>query len=108
MHLFMLQIFFFCCTYDSIGKRMWEMLFQACSDTKHLILFVALHGNNLLYCRCSLGQCACFIKYNVLCLGQCFKIIGSFYKNPLTACSSDSCKETKGNADNESTWTTDN
>ena len=64
MHFLVGKILFLRCVDHCFCHRVREMLLQAGSDTKQLILALLAEGNNLCNGRSCLGQGTCLIKYN--------------------------------------------
>ena len=62
-------------------------IFQQCFFR---IVFLRINSGNFKH---TFGQGSGFIKYNVLCLGQCLQIIGSLYQNTTGTCRSDSSEK---------------
>ena len=78
--------------FQAFADRMGRCTLCKCCILQKLVIthVTVMDACNFKHTFC---HSACFIKYNVLCLGQCFKIIGSFYKDSLITGSADPCKK---------------
>ena len=86
MHLFVGNIPLFGGINHSLRHRMWKMFFQAGCNTEQFFLRTIAECFDFCNRWLCLGQCTGLVKYNSICLCNCFQEFATFYRDIIQTC----------------------